>query len=237
MTAFPRNATLVGVALLLAGCAGARLSGPVGEAVPDPAGFAASLREATLPATPEQITFSWTLNEQGSNVGGRGVVRTEAAERIRLDLFGPRGETYLIAALVGDEYRLPPEAANADDLPSPALLWGALGVLQPPAGAQLTSATSTPTSAELRYELTNGEVYVYTFDRGPDERYRLSLLQRASSRGVIERVTVEHGGDGAISRAGYRDNTAFRELSLEVESVRPEQRFPSDIWSPDAAAR
>ena len=225
--------TVAGASLLLAiGCGGARLSAPMGEPVPDPAAFASALRQATLPGGPEQITFDWTLNERGSDVGGRGVVRTEAAERIRLDLFGPRGETYLIAALVDEEYRLPPEAANADDLPSPALLWASMGVLKPPAEARLVGATSTATAAELRYELPGGELYVYSFAGSESEGFSLVRLQRGSSRGVIETVTVEHGADATLARAGYRDWTAFRELSLVVESVRSAQSFPTDIWSP-----
>ena len=228
---------LLAGAVLAAGCGAARFSAPVGEPVPDPAAFAASLREETRPEGPEQITFSWSLNEQGSNVGGRGVVRTEEAERIRLDLFGPRGETYLIAALVGERYRLPPEAANAEDLPSPALLWASMGILKPPPDAQLVSATADATSAELRYELPGGELYVYGFAGSQSEGFSLVRLQRGSSRGVIETVTVEHDAAGRLAGARYRNLSAFRELALSVESIRSVQSFPSDIWSPDADAR
>jgi hypothetical protein len=228
---------IAGVVSLTLGCGGARLSGPVGEPVPDPSGFAESLRAASLPGTPQQITFGWDLNEQGSRVGGRGVVRSEAADRIRLDLFGPRGDTYLIAALVGEEYRLPPNAENAVALPSPSLLWASMGVLDPPRDATLTSATATENAAELRYSVPNGEIFVFSFQSSAGGEMRLIRLERASSRGVIETVTVDRGTDGALARASYRDWTAFRDLALNVESIRDEERFPADIWSPDAPAR
>jgi len=218
-----------------AGCGGARLAPPVGVTVPDPADFAASLRAASLPSSPEQITFGWALDERGSGVSGRGVVRHEPAERIRLDLFGPRGETYLIAALVGGEYRLPPEAANAVALPSPTLLWGALGILEPPAGATLSSATTAERSAELRFGGQEGQVFVFTFQQQPDERYLLVRVERAASQGVLETVSIERGPGGDIVRTRYRDWTAFRDLTLDVESTqRQTAPFPATIWRPDA---
>jgi hypothetical protein len=97
--------------LTLTGCGAGGLQAPGGQPVPDPAGFAAELRASTVPAGPQQVNFGWTLDERGSRVRGRGVVRSEAPRRIRLDLFGPRGETYLMAALVEGEYRLPAAAA------------------------------------------------------------------------------------------------------------------------------
>ncbi len=228
-----------GVALVVAvgGCGGARLGAPAGDPAPDPAALAASIRAATIPGTPQRVTFSWNLDEQGSRVGGRGVVRAESPDRIRLDLFGSRGDTYLIAALVGDEYRLPREAANAVTLPSPALLWAALGVLDPPRGAALTSATTTAGSAELRFGTPGGEVFAYSFVRADSARYVLARLERAGPRGVIETVSLDHASDGAISRTRYRDWAAFRDLELVVEEVLPSGAFPPDIWRPDAIAR
>src|SRR5215207_7239487 len=88
-------------AVLLAGCATAGIPEVTGEPVVDGTTVAADLRAAALPMGPFQVNFSWSLEEGGSRASGRGVVRVEAPERIRLDLFGPRGETYLVAALNG----------------------------------------------------------------------------------------------------------------------------------------
>jgi hypothetical protein len=219
----------------LLGCASGGLPAPVGEPVADAAAFADAMRNASIPTRPQQVNFGWTLDEQGSRVRGRGVVRVEAPERIRLDLFGPRGETYLIAALVDGHYRLPAAAAGTAPLPSPALLWSALGVLEPPSGGVLLSANVSDTSASLRYETAGGEVYAYTFHGAAEESLRLSRLERAGRQGVLETVGIDRNDAGEIVRARYRDWSNFRDLTLEIESVRESDSFPVSIWRPDVA--
>ena len=78
----------------LAGCASSGLPEVTGAPVADAGSVASRLASTTLPASPFQVNFGWTLQEGGSRASGRGVVRVEAPERIRLDLFGPRGETF-----------------------------------------------------------------------------------------------------------------------------------------------
>ena len=73
---------------------------------------AAELARATVPASPRQVNFAWELDEAGARFRGRGVGRMVAPSRFRLDLFGPRGETYLAAALVDGEARVPPALAE-----------------------------------------------------------------------------------------------------------------------------
>ncbi len=219
----------------LAGCA-AGIPEPAGAPVPDPAAFAAELQRATTPAGPRQANFDWTLDEAGSRVRGRGVVRYEAPQRQRLDLFGPRGETYLSAALVGEEFRVPPAVAQGFDLPSPALLWAALGVIRPPAGAPLLSATTEGEIAILRYELPVGELLEFrvTHAAGSTE---LRQVERRGRRGTLETLRLEYGADGSLARARYRDLSAYRDLVFETESIRDVASFPADIWRPDAASR
>lgn len=221
---------------LIAGCTAGQLAEPSGEPAADPQGLADELRPLTIPASPLQINFSWSLDEGGSRVNGRGVVRAEAPERARLDLFGPRGETYLVAALVDGEYRLPPGAAPNVALPSPSLLWSAFGVLEPPAGAELASATTTDTSAELRYRTAQGEVFAYTFSSG-DGAPALQRLERAGDRGIIETVTLERDTAGAITRTSYRNWAEFRDLTIDVETLRETNPFPADIWRPDVTTQ
>ena len=122
---------LLGLWALLSGCV-PRTNPPLGAPLLDPEAAVAELRSATVPASARRASFAWALLESGSRLRGEGVVRFEAPERLRLDLFGPRGETYLAAALVGEEIRIPPQLAGQVALPSPSLLWGALGVLRPP---------------------------------------------------------------------------------------------------------
>lgn len=230
------NLALPLLLLTLGSCATGRLAPPAGEPVADPAAFAEQLRSESLPGSPQQVNFSWTLDESGSRVRGRGVVRAEAAERIRLDLFGPRGETYLMAALVGEEYRLPGAAPAALSLPSPSLLWAAMGVLQPPRGAALAEAAATGAGAELRYTVGN-EVFAYTFTAAGEAGLRLSRLERAGPRGVLETVSIERAPTGQLARVQYRDWSEFRDLTLDVEEVRATDGFPAAVWRPDAPVR
>ena len=216
-------------------CTSGQLAVPAGELSADPEGLAAELRQATAFSSPIQVNFLWTLEEQGSRVRGNGVVRS-VPDRIRLDLFGQRGDTYLIAALVGSDYRLPPQVTEAIVLPSPVLLWGALGVLNPPANATLTTATTSDEGADLLYEVDD-QRFAFTFRRSETGAYVLEQVQRAGRQGVIESVTLERSSGPDLSRVRYRDWSAFRDLTLEVESMQPADSFPSSIWSPDASSR
>lgn len=230
-----RRSHLLALALLaLSACATA--PAPVGEPVPDAPAMASALQRATTPAGPRQASFDWTLDEQGSRVRGRGVVRFVAPERLRLDLFGTRGETYLSAALVGQDFRLPARAVQGIALPSPALLWAALGVIRPPAGSPLLSASMADSVAVLRYELPEGEQLEYRVAQGGTAT-RLQHVERRGRRGVLETLRLEYGDGGVLARTRYRDWSAFRDLVFETESIRDVPSFPDDIWSPDAGGR
>ena len=93
---------------------------------------------ATEPKQRLRIVFDWTLQERDAKFSGSGAIRAESPYHVRLDLFGPRGEGYLSAALVDWDLRLPPGAPQ-DLLPPPAMLWSVFGVFRPPQGAQLVS--------------------------------------------------------------------------------------------------
>lgn len=220
--------------LALPGCAPA--VEPLGTPIPDPGPVAARVAAGTRPVSPQQATFAWQLDESGSRAGGRGVVRYVAPERIRLDLFGPRGETYLAAALVGDEYRLPPAASAQLTLPSPALLWSALGVLRPPAGAQLLGATREDSVVTLRYALEPG-VELRAIAELSGGGARLRSVERIGRSGVLESVQLEYAPAGALSRTRYRDWSAYRDLVLDLETIKDVPQFPGEIWSPGAPSR
>jgi hypothetical protein len=221
---------IVAAAIIAAGC-GRGMGPALGAPVPDPAGTEEALRAATTPTGPLQSAFSWVLIEQGSRLIGRGVARQAAPERLRLDLFGPRGETYLAAALVGEEFRLPAQVAEAFTLPSPALLWSAVGIIRPPAHAELSGVTSTGGLTEMRYLATDGRLYAYRVrtDGGPP---RLLRLERTTGRGVEESVELTWDAEGVLRQARYRDWSAFRDLTLTYESITDVPEFPDAIWRP-----
>lgn len=227
----------LGLLPLILGCSSAGVPAVRGEPAPDPAGLADELRSGSIPETPQQVNFAWTLEEGGSRARGRGVVRIEAPERIRLDLFGPRGETYLIAALVDSEYRMPTQVAAPVALPSPTLLWAAMGVFEPPPGAELSSANLDGESVEMRYTASDGDLYLFNFTARDPDQVRLVSVERAATRGVVETVTVRRNDGGAIERSDYRDWSAFRNLTLEVEAIREAASFPTSIWRPDVEIR
>jgi hypothetical protein len=222
--------------LLLPACAAAGVPAPIGAPVADPATLAAEFSRATLPEGPRQGNFAWTLDEAGSRLRGQGVVRFHAPDRLRLDLFGPRGETYLAAALVDEEFRMPAAAApQGVPLPSPALLWAALGVVRPPAGAALLSASATEVEAALRYELTDREILEYR-GRRTDQGLVLTRVDRIGPRGTLETIQLERDAE-RLTRTRYRDVAAFRDLTLEFQSIAPAAAFPETVWRPDAQPR
>lgn len=222
--------TILAGVLVLAGCAGAAAA-PAGAPLPDPGATAAAIVTATEPSERSQITFNWTLEESGSRVRGRGVVRLQSPDRLRLDLFGPRNESYLSAALVGSEPRLPAGAPADVPIPSPALLWAGLGVVRPPAGAVLEGAAASGDDTILRYRAASGgDLYEYVVMASPEARLR--QLQRIGPRGPIETVRLDRSDSGEITRATYRDWSAFRDLTLDIESRVPAEPFDASIWTP-----
>jgi hypothetical protein len=229
----PAGIALVASALAFAACAPGA-GGPAGAPVADPAAAAAELQRASVPEGPRQVSFAWTLDEAGSRLRGQGVVRLVAPERLRLDLFGPRGETYLAAALVGDDFRVPAGVAGAFGLPSPALLWGAVGVVQPPQAARLGEVTATERELVVRYTTEAGETFEY---RAVTDPLRLTSISRSGRGGVQETVQLTWDAEGNLQNTRYRDVEAFRELVLTVEGMTAVSSFPPTIWSPDGTAR
>jgi hypothetical protein len=215
---------------MLAGCAPA-MQGATGEPVPDAAALEAELRRTTIPPAPRQVTFAWELDEAGARFRGQGVGRFVAPERFRLDLYGPRGETYLAAALVGDEMRVPPAVADRFPLPSPALLWGAVGVVAPPPDAVLGSASRAGEENVLRYDL-GGDVLEYRVVDG-----RLRTIRRLRRNAVAESVELTRDSAGKVCRALYRDWIAYRSLTLTLEASTDVAGFPEDTWNPPGTGR
>ncbi|MBW3630900.1 MAG: hypothetical protein KY464_16615, partial [Gemmatimonadetes bacterium] len=217
-------------AAVAAGCS-AQSRVPAGAPVADPSATAAELMRSTGTPRLQRITFGWTLNEAGSKVSGRGVVRVDAPRRIRLDLFGPRNETVLGAALVDDEYRFPAGVTPGVALPSPSLFWGGMGVIRPPAGATLVGATAADSTAVLRYRATDGTTYQYETRRSAG-LVRLENLERSGNGGRLETVRLTRDAAGRIQNAAYRNWAEFRELTLETGDITDVTSFPESTWQP-----
>jgi hypothetical protein len=201
-------------------------------AAADPDSIAEALRRASLPSSPRQAQFGWALDEAGSRFSGRGVARYQAPDRFRLDLFGPRGETYLAAALVNETPRVPPQVTARFRLPSPALLWAAVGVVRPPSGARLASAVDEGGRVTVRYDLGPEGTLEYRAHGG-----RLESLRRLRGSAVQESLELERAPDGALKSARYRDWIALRNLNLTLESSTDAAPFADDVWSPPGTDR
>ncbi len=215
----------LGAIALLAACTGN--VGPASGPVTGPANPAheAEAVAATAPDRPLHALFGWSLQEPDGRFSGRGSTRSEPPLRARLDLFGPRGEGYLSAALVDLELRLPPGTQDTP-LPPPTLLWAAFGVFRPPVDAQLTgSAKQGPT---LRLDYARGqERWNFQFQEG-----RLRSVEWIGPDNGRRTVQLEAGSQHHIPReAVYRDWLAFRELRLTLEEVTETNGFPADTWT------
>ncbi len=215
-------------ALIAVSCVACASSGDFAAGGPAPL-IAQRLVEATAITGPLHVTFDWSLREREARYNGAGAARVQPPYRGRLDLFGPRGEAYLVAAIDHGRMQLPP-GAEGDALPPPALLWAALGVLYPPEGAELTgTSTSAGGVADQETQLE--------YRRG-DERWRFRLvgdmLRSAEwQNGSDGRRTVELEGTvspGLPQRARYRDWIAFRELELNIRTAEPTEAFSDDVF-------
>ena len=209
-------------AAALTACAG---RAPVAEGPPRPEVAGEAVRRSA-PEGAARYVFRWTLRDGEARFQGEGAARIEAPYRARLDLFGPRGEGYLRAALVGDELRLPAGVTDVP-LPPPALLWSVLGVLRPPPDAELAATDTTPHVSLL-------------YRRGAEQwRFRIEdgVVRYAEwEDGERGRQTVEVTRVGTLGRPSlvvYRDWSAFRELTLDVTHAEQVDGFAPDIWNPD----
>jgi hypothetical protein len=223
-------ARLLATCMLLTGaitaCTPARSAPAASPAALDPA-LVDSAERATAPQRPQHVTFDWALSDRDARFSGKGVVRLAPPYRARLDLFGPRGEAYVIAVLDGRELRLAPAGAS-ELLPPPAFLWASLGVFRRP---------EQPLSAVRR---TDGGVEL-AFAGTPD-RWRFQLgnegLRQVEWQGPDGgRRTVELTGRASAAlpqRGAYRDWIAFRELTLTVTGIEDVDGFSEDIWILDA---
>lgn len=211
-------APLAGVVLLACAARSEPPVHPVGQVA------ARDTAPATTPVQPLWISFDWEAREREARYTGQGAARIEAPERARLDLFGPRGESYLSAAIVAGEMRLPP-SAEGTMVPPPALLWGALGVFQAPEGAELTASSRKGDRLQMEYR-AGGERWNFDF-----ESDRLRRVEWRGPGGARKSVELKGEGTASLPReAVYRDWNAFVELKLKLGTVEEVDSFPPDTW-------
>lgn len=210
---------MTGIAVLLSGCGGAALPETADPAVAEEA------IAATAPQRPLRVIFGWRALEREARFHGTGAARLEPPYRARLDLFGPTGDGYLSAALVGQELRLPPGASPVR-LPPAAMMWAVLGVVAPPENAVLRGTRTEAGQTQLYYGIGDG-LLRYDLRGG-----RLAGAEWEGHGGRMDvrlEGTAEHG---LPRRAVFRDWSGYTELELNLERVDEVEPYPPDIWSP-----
>lgn len=187
--------------------------------------------EATRIDRPVQLTFAWRASEPDFRGSGIGVARLEPPDKARLDLFLDNGEAAAIAALVGDDLRVP-AALPLELVPPPALLWAALGVFRPGAGAEAIEGRRADAAAELRFGLPGGDLLRFRMRGGGVAE--AAVLRDGTE---VERVVVTGSGEGSSypAETTYRNLRDYRELKMTLESFEHVDPFPPHIWNPGGA--
>lgn len=220
-----RGAGFALLAITLQGCGGP----PAGTPVPriDAERAAARALATSQVTAPSRVDFAWSLIERSLRVAGKGVARLEP-DRARLDMFLHNGASVITIALVDDEVRVPP-GQMFNVLPEPPLLWAALGVFRPDASMTLLGGEALGDDViRLRYALDDGAELRYRIDAG-----RVQLVEIREDGHLVHRVTLtlEDGYDHP-TEATYRHISDFRELKVQIDSVKSVETYPEKIWDP-----
>lgn len=211
----------------MAGCAprGPAVVAPVA----DPEGAADELEQETRLDEAIRIEFQWRLNEDRQRHRGIGLARIEPPYRARLDLWTDDLETVTTAVLIDGELRLPPGSRD-DILPPIDLMWGVLGVFRPHDVLQLGADRLEGDAMRLRYTYEGRDDSELRYEVAEGLVRSVELLEDGH---VVQRVQVETGeGDRYPVEATYRNLTAFRELTIQRDSLRRETTFDPSIWDP-----
>ena len=214
------------VALVALGACATTGSAPSGTPV-DGRNIAARAVESSALDRPYQVVFDWNLTEPGARMSGQGVARLEPPANVRLDLFTNRGERVAVAALVGEELRVP--RYDQTELPPAPFLWASLGVFLPNGSAAPAEGWQQDNgTVELRYAQPDGDVLAYRLAN--DRVEELRSLRNGRTREELRLVL--RSDDPFPREAVYRHLEDVRELRISLESVEHVESHPTDIWDP-----
>ncbi len=207
------SACLLACVVVLAGCVP---KAPALTGVPAPA----RIPSAQLPAGHQRVLFRWSYVEGELDAQGDGVARIAAPDSVRLDLFltgaiGGSGTAFLI----GDTIFAPGGDPVRRYLPSPPLLWAALGrSAVPPAPDTVARVDGDTLRADIG---RGGRVWRLTF-----VGERLVALDRLDGGRRLERVVRSAGGN-----VRYVHEQSNRSLRLEITRTVEAGPFDAAIWN------
>jgi hypothetical protein len=179
------------------------------------------LPPSSLTGSPRAIHFDWSFRDESFILAGEGVARLAPPDSVRLDLFSRSGELVSVLALVGDSVRVPggtPDVVKSL-LPSPPMLWAALGALMVAPQADTVVRVDGDT---LRADIGRAPVWRAAFVGG-----RLVRLDAARAGRLRESLWRP---DSAHIR--YLSRTADRELRLTIVRQEDVRSFDATIWTP-----
>jgi hypothetical protein len=171
------------------------------------------LPETALPPGYQRIVFRWDYRERYYSARGEGVARIAPPDSMRLDFFLQNGAAGGSAIVLGDSIFVPGAEARRY-LPSPAMLWGALGVV---------TVSAPDTLVYLEGDMLNAELgrppsWQLVYSRG-----RLVALRRIERARIVE--ALEHPDS---QRVVYTQRG--RTLRLEIVRRSSETYFDEAIW-------
>jgi len=166
-----------------------------------------------------KVTFRWEYNEEAIVARGEGVARLASPDSARLDFFvdGGFGSGYVL--VFGDEVIAPGGNLVAGMIPSPPMLWAAVGRLAVPPAADTVAAVD---GSRLRADIGRDPSWRVTFDSA-----RLTLLEHVEGGRVTE--TVSRAPDGTVR---YTHPRARRTLRISITGEEEVARFDASIWRP-----
>jgi hypothetical protein len=162
------------------------------------------------------MEFRWEYRDYAIQNRGQGLIRIAPPDSARLDLLTDGGLVPAPAILIGaGPIWSPVGDAITSILPSPEMVWAAVGRLAVPAAPDSTKQVS---DGVVHVEIGTAPTWRVTFDGA-----RLSSLIRADGRKVLERVT--RSGDSAVTYV--RGRSTLRITDVRITNSIP---FDSEIW-------
>lgn len=179
---------------------------------------ATRLPRAAIAPGHHKVVFNWEASETGMSTRGEGAARIAAPDSARLDFFLSAGSAVGQVVLIGDSLRTPPGAdAPSGLIPSPTLLWAALGRVALP---NLPDTVIRVEGTTLRADIGRPTTWRLTFHG--DSLARVERVQSGRVAEWVERSDPSH--------VKYRNEGARRTVQLTITRTDDGGDFDATIW-------